>query len=293
MVITMRMHVILTDVFKNLALLKKDDEYELPSCYGDNEDDKITVCNYLKNEFGLEVKPADLSLKVIEKNDYYYYCYTPFFKNEFKHNLDKITWIKENALKDVLTSVNSSYANKLTSVLTKILKSNFSFSKTERKDVIEKMKEAKEKGDTLAFNYYFDIGKSKLLNKDDEEKIKERYKQQLIKDQEEKERLEYLKRLNSTDLKDLTEKEAILIGKLDDWEKEIKKAFKIQYLIPTNPNGNNFYLFEAEMKLQEKNDVTPNILYELALKYKNQSYQDAKNDLQRLLNEKESKKALD
>ncbi len=290
----MKLHIILFDSDKNIALFKNKDAYDLPSCDTLNDEDIITLCDYLKNEFGLDVKKDALELKIKDDENSYYYCHEPYFLKEFKRNLDKITWIKENELKDVLIKINTPHSNKLIEVLTKILRSNFSFSKKERSDLMKKMEEAKESGDTLALNFYFDIAMSRLLNKNNENEIYERYQKKLgksngpKKESKKTEYENYIEKLCNTDLIYLTQKEATLIGRFDEWEKKMEDAFKLRYFIPINPNGNNMFLFEAEMKLQGKDDITPNIIYELASKYKGQSYEDAEKDLRKSL--KETKK---
>ena len=286
----MKLYIVLRDVNQNIALLKLNDEYYLPSCHAVNDkDNKLTLCDYLKKEYGLKARKEYFELK-IEDKDLYYYCYEPYTLEEFKRNQDKITWIKENVLKDVLTKLNTSNSNKLIEVLTKILKSNFSFSKSEREDLSSKMKEAYDNNDMLAFNYYSEIAKSKLTNKNNQSEINKRYQEQLrkLKEQEEKRKkeLEYenhIKELNNTDLIYLTKKEAKLIGKYDEWIEIINKAFRLQHLIPINPNGSNICLFDAEMKLQGKDDITPNVIYELATRYKDSSYEEAKENLQNML----------
>lgn len=286
----MKLYIVLRDVNQNIALLKLNDEYYLPSCHAVNDkDNTLTLCDCLKKEYGLKARKEYFELK-IEDKDLYYYCYEPYTLEEFKRNQDKITWIKENVLKDVLTKLNTSNSNKLIEVLTKILKSNFSFSKSEREDLSSKMKEAYDNNDTLAFNYYSEIAKSKLTNKNNQSEINKRYQEQLrkLKEQEEKRKkeLEYenhIKELNNTDLIYLTEKEAKLIGKYDEWIEIINKAFRLKHLIPINPNGSNIYLFDAEMKLQGKDDITPNVIYELATRYKDSSYEEAKENLQNML----------
>lgn len=294
----MNLYVVLFDVNRNIALFKNKNDYNLPCCKTVNgKNNELTLCEYLKKEFGLNAKEEDFKLKVKEDKNLYYYCYNPYFIKEFKHNLNKITWIKEDVLKDVLTNLNTTNSNKLIEVLTKILKSNFSFSKTERKYLINKIKDAKESNDALTYNYYLDTIKSKLLNKNNQSEIDKRYQEQLriLKKQEtqikeennEKTKYEcYLEELKSTDLIYLTEKEAKLIGKYDEWDKIMTKAFELQHFIPSNPNGDNMFLFDAEIKLQEKDDITPNVLFELASKYKNRPYEEVKENLQELLNNK-------
>ncbi len=290
----MNLYIVLFDVDKNIALFKNNDDYNLPCCKTmDDKNNELTLCEYLKKEFGLNAKEEDFKLEINDDNNLYYLCYEPYFLNEFKRNLDKITWIKEDVLKDVLTNLNTKNSNKLIQVLTKILRSNFSFSKSERKFLIDKMKEAKESNDTLLYNYYSEIAKSKILNKDNLDEINKRYGEQfkIRKTQEEKrikeiERQNYINKLKETDLIDLTEEEAKLIGRYDEWDEIMTDFFKGHYLIPVNPKGNNMFLFDAEMKLQGKTDITPNVLFQLVIKYHDCTYEEAKEDLENLLKEK-------
>lgn len=97
-------------------------------------------------------------------------------------------------------------------------------------------------------------------------------------------------KVKNLDLFDSTENEAKELNKLEEWDKIIKKCFKLNRFIPRNLKGNNLFLYESECKLQGKNYITPNVIIELYNRYSNCTFEEAKEDLENRLKQKHQKK---
>ncbi len=271
-----------------ILILKKNNEYSLPSISGNASNKKKHLTKYLYDNFGLNVKKSYLIPKETYQNEEYFLCEEPYTINEF-NPVEKIKkqviWISKRDLKDVLLSnSNNKFPNTLIDALTKIFSSSFSFSNKERNELLNEIKAASNEGNTLYLNYL--VRKSKCLVTDNKRELYENedeYSLELIKLLCKDIALLHDKKLSKykeIPLHELTSKEAKLIGKYEKWSKLFSRIYSnaIRYLPPIPSTAKIDYI-EEEIKLQNKDDITPNIMISLCKKYKGKSYKEVHDDI--------------
>lgn len=271
-------HCIIFNEKRDILLIKKDNKYVLPSTYGNKSD----LIAYLKKKFGLKVKDSYLIEKHKDVGNIYFYCEEPYLKNEFnasKQTDESMVWINEFDLKDILLQNNQS---DLVSALTTILKSNFSFSSRERKDIEDQINGALESDNLLLAAYYNEIGMCLIMNKHERLKnIDENYKKMILSIlrndlssillKKEQEEIEVLKR---TPLKNLTHEEAKKVGREPEWSKLYKKIFPCTLSMPVIEGRINY--FQEELKFQDKDGFTPQMLVDMYKMYHGKTYEEVK-----------------
>ncbi len=284
-----------------ILILKNGNEYSLPSISRNTSNKKEHLTKYLYDSFGLNVKKSYLIPKESYENEKYFLCEEPYIIDEFNPDekiKKQIIWISKRDLKDVLLSNRKNkFSNTLIDALNKILGSGFSFSNKERNSLLKEMEVASNEGNTLYFNYL--TRKSMCLAMGNKQKLEENdsvYSLELIrllcKDitlLHNKKLNEYKEKLKNTSLADLTEKEANLIGKHDKWSKLFNSVYNKTFMhLPPIPTCRCINYIEEEIKFQNKDDITPNVIISLYKRYKDKSYKEVHDDI--LKRRKEIKK---
>ncbi len=294
-------YCIIFNTNNEILILKNNNEYSLPSISGNTSNKKAHLSKYLYDNFGLKVKKSYLILQKSYENEDYFLCEEPYDIYEFNSDekiKKQMVWISKRDLKDVLLSNhNNRFSNTLIDALTKTLGSGFSFSNKERNELLKEMQIASDEGNNLYFNYL--TRKSMCLvmgNKQELSKNEYEYSLELIKVLcrditllHDKKLNEYKEKLTNTHLADLTEKEASLIGKHDKWSKLFKSVYnKTSKHLPARPTCRCIDYIEEEIKFQNKDAITPNVMISLYEKYRGKSYGEIRDDI--LKRRKEAKK---
>lgn len=277
-----------------LMISQNNDKYDLPNfnC-DDNEPEKTYLAWVLNKQFGLKTRPEYFIYKLSNDGYVYYYCEEPYNLNEFKIKTDNMVWINESDLKEFILNGKNNNKNELIKVLSMVLGSNFSYAKFERKDNIRKMNNA---NNNLEKDYYLKKHFNMIIG-NDSSKFDEEYKKELMKKFlndinfliNQLQGNEQVSQLIIMPVEMLTAEEAELVGKKDEWEKELNKSLQlIDKLAHIPKNGTNY--FYEELNFQNKNDFTPFMLNELYEKYKDKSYDEIMKEVKKRRKSNESKK---
>lgn len=276
-----KLKVVILNTNDEVLLTKNNGIYDVPTFICNNDDDyKKTLARKLKNTYGIKTKEEYFEYRAHNKKGIFYYSYEPYNIEEFKKNKENLVWIDKRDLKDVLLEDKNDYSN-LIKMLSKVLKSRFTYSNKDKDSYIKLIKEAKSKDDK---DYFQDKMFYAFTNKD-MNKLDAKYRKRfafllandinLIKILKQN---EYINSIKSQNLFDLTYEEALLIGKKDAWYKAWQEAYKLFSSIPSILR-NNLFLIDKETKLSSKNYLTPNVLYKSYLRYKNATVEEIKKDL--------------
>lgn len=272
---------------KEILLLDNDGKYDLPSfTCNDNINYKEFLKKALKEKYKLKTKDEYFIYKFSCGNTLYYYSEEPYNKDEFKKNANNLLWINEMELKDFLSAQKENY-NELIKVLSRALRTNFSYSLKEREKNEEAYNNAKN---TLEKNYIASKHINSIIGHDPK-KLDNSYKKIILEEFNKDINLiitlkekEYIDSLKASKLSELTYKEACLISKDKEWNELLDIIYPKLYLFllkkdKNNLNGKKYDILEEEIKLSEKKDFTPAILINLCQKCINSSFDDIFNDM--------------
>ena len=289
-----KLKVVILNTNDEVLLTKKNGIYDIPTFICNNDDNyKKTLASKLKDTYGIKTKEDYFEYRAHNKKGIFYYSYEPNNIQEFKKNKENLVWIDKRDLKDVLLEDKNDYSN-LIKMLSKVLKSRFTYSNKDKDSYIKLIKEAKSKDEK---EYFQDKMFYAFTNKD-MNKLDAKYRKKfafllandinLIKILKQN---EYINSIKNQNLFDLTYEEALLIGKKDVWYKAWQEAYELFSSIPSILR-NNLFLIEKETKLSSKNYLTPNVLYKSYLRYKNATVEEIKKDLKERENKMNKNKII-
>ncbi len=276
-----KLKVVILNTNDEVLLTKNNGIYDVPTFICNDDDDYKKVLAYkLKNTYKLKTKEEYFEYRAHNKKGIFYYSYEPYNIEEFKKNKENLVWIDKRDLKDVLLEDKNDYSN-LIKMLSKVLKSRFTYSNKDRDTYIKSIKEAKSKNEK---DYFQDKMFYAFTNKD-MNKLDAKYRKKftsllatdinLIKILKQE---EYISSLKIQNILDLTYSEAELIGKKEEWKYCQEKAYLL-FSSMQNLLDDNLFLVEKEKKLSPKNYLTPNVFYKSYLRYKDMSVDEIKKDL--------------